>query len=150
MTEDQFLMALYDHLLTLARNGLVTSSPHPAIHMDVEQLKRDHPDWQFDMGEWRWIIEGTRDHWWLSITDDRFPGKERPYRLDPRGDFEFFTLARKVLAMSGTSVRERISSYVNMLLTHMDEKLIGQTEAFHAYEAGATSDNPPWIHTTFP
>ena len=111
MTEDQFLAALYDHLLTLAQNGVITSSPHPAFqHMDMEQLKRDHPDWQSDSGEWRWIIHGTRDRWWLFITDDRFPGQERPYRLDPRGDIEFFAIARKVLAVHGTSVRERISS----------------------------------------
>ena len=151
LTEDQFLTALYDYLLTLAQNGVITSSPHPAFqHMDVEQLKRDHPDWQFDDGEWRWTIQGTRDHWWLEITDNRLPGKECPYRLDPRGDPEFFALARKFRAMHRTPVREWISFYVITLLTHMDEKLVGQTEALHAYEAGATPDNPPWIHTTFP
>ena len=82
--------------------------------------------------------------------DNRLPGKECPYRLDPRGDPEFFALARKFRAMHRTPVREWISFYVITLLTHMDEKLVGQTEALHAYEAGATPDNPPWIHTTFP
>ncbi|PSR24492.1 MAG: hypothetical protein C7B43_18890 [Sulfobacillus benefaciens] len=91
MSEDQFLITLYDHLIPLAQNGVISSSPHPADqHIDVKQLQRDHPDWPFDRGEWRWTIQGTRDRWWLTIVDDRFPGRDCPYRLNPRGDVEFF------------------------------------------------------------
>ncbi|POB09663.1 hypothetical protein [Sulfobacillus sp. hq2] len=36
---------------------------------------------------WRWILHGTRAHWWLEIQDDTIPELlGRPYYLDPQSD----------------------------------------------------------------
>jgi hypothetical protein len=34
---------------------------------------------------------------------------------------------------------------VSSILTDLDEKIFGQSEALEAYENGATAANPPWV-----
>jgi hypothetical protein len=67
----------------------------------------------------------------------------RPYRLDPVGDPGFFAWAQS----QGLDTLEKIRFVVTTLVTYMDEKLIGQAEAYHAYQKEATIHNPPWVHT---
>ncbi len=137
MTEDQFLTVLYDHFLTLAQNGVIMSCSHPVFPpMNREPLKRDHPDW---------LVNGDEPFKARAIAGD-CPSPaivflvRSPLIVWSRVVVEFCALARG--SLYGTSVREQISSYVNMLLTHMDEKLEGQTQAFRTYAAGAMSGNP--------
>lgn len=141
MNESQFLKVLYD---ALTGNGQQTMRTHP-------NLESVHPEWNRpsnpnrsprNMG-WKWVFGGTRDRWWLEITDERPPMNGRPYRLDPVGDPGFFAWAQS----QGLDTLEKIRFVVTTLVTYMDEKLIGQAEAYHAYQKEATIHNPPWVHT---
>ncbi len=140
LLESQFLASLYSALKGISQNGILVSNVQEESHSDITRSAYRVIPHKFG---WRWILRGTAERWWLEILDDRAPMRGRPYYIDPHGDEEFFALA----AVSDVTTSDRITYFVSMLLTHMDEKLVGQKEAHRAYSEGATIDNPPWIHT---
>ena len=110
----------------------------------VELENPDHPA----ESRWRWILHGTREHWWLEIQDDTIPELiGRPYYLDPQGDPSFFDCAWSPNPSDDATRPENVHDYFVSIITYMDEHLFGQSEALRAYKAGATPDHPPWIHT---
>ena len=112
----------------------------------VEEDNPDHPE----QSHWRWILRGTRERCWLEIHDDRIAELiGRPYYLDPVGDPSFFDWAWRPDSTDDMTRPEGLHAFFVSIGTWMDENLMGQAEAIHAYQAGATPDNPPWIHTTF-
>ncbi len=141
MDENTFLAVLYDALIALAgTDGTFHSDSGREFPSDEEK-----PDtWRNALG-WQWTLHGGRQHWWLEIRDDRPPVNGRPYLLDPRGDYEFYHLAQEAPHFSDWASPQDgpVFHFVSMLLTHMDEKLVGQTEAWRAYENGAALANPP-------
>lgn len=128
--EHQFVERLYDVLIEQSTHGIIRAIPN----------QPGGPTWQ-------WTIQGTRSQWWLYVQDDREPElRNCPYYLDPIGDPEFFRLAWDTNLTS----MDKLPYFVTMIATHMDENLFGQGEALFSYKAGATSDDPPWIHITEP
>ncbi len=132
--EQEFLERLYDALIHQSTRGIIRAIP-------------DQPRGP----AWQWTIQGTRSHWWLYIQDDRDPElRNRPYYLGPVGDPEFFGLAWHADSQLNLTSPDKLPYFISAIATHMDEKLFGQGEALLAYQAGATPDNPPWIHITEP
>ncbi len=134
--ETAFLGLLYDEFQKIKDPNEVVEEDHP-----------DHPE----QSHWRWILHGTREHWWLEIWDDRIAELVgRPYYLNPQGDLSFFDSAWSPDPKFDQTQPEKLSQFFTTITTSMDENWLGQAEALHAYKTGATSDNPPWIHTHGP
>ena len=79
-------------------------------------------------------------------------GRDRPYDLVPYNNPSFIELCEEIYDEQHPEPDTRMDYCVGSLFVDMEEKLLGKTEAVHAYKAGATRDNPPRIHptTTFP
>ncbi|MCY0909771.1 MAG: hypothetical protein OWR62_15450, partial [Sulfobacillus thermotolerans] len=132
--ETAFLTFVYDEF----QKG---KGPHDIVE---DGFDPNHPD----QSPWRWILHGTREHWWLEIQDDTIPELVgRPYYLDPRGDPSFFDCAWSPNPFDDITRRENVHHWFVSIITYMDEHLFGQTEALRAYKAGASPNQPPWIHT---
>lgn len=141
MGEASFLGSLYDELIGVARNGTIVSDLKEEI--EPEGIPDAYRRASVRVLGWRWIIHGDRERWWLEVIDDRPPMEGRPYYIDPPGDKEFFELAQHANLITPDQVRY----YMFMLITHMDEKLVGQAEAHRAYSRARPIEGPPWIHT---
>ncbi|SMC02011.1 hypothetical protein SAMN00768000_0220 [Sulfobacillus thermosulfidooxidans DSM 9293] len=152
----EFLEQLYWALWNRSEGGLVTSQPRvgPGSHhpeLSREQLRHQHPDWNLtDLADWEWRIEGSPNHWWLRIIDERLLGRDHPYYLVPYDNPLFVALCEEFYDDVHPEPDKRMEYCVGTLFINMEEKLLGQTEALRAYETGATSDNPPWVYTTEP
>ena len=150
----EFLEQLYQTLWDRSETGIIASQPsvgpgsrYPEITR--EQLRQQHPDWNLiELADWEWHIGGTLSHWWLRIIDERVLGRDRPYDLVPYNNPLFIELCEEFYDEQHPEPDKRMDYCVGSLFVDMEEKLLGQTEALHAYEAGATPDNPPRIHTT--
>lgn len=152
----EFLEQLYGALWDRSEDGLIASQPHVgpgSRHPELsrEQLRQKHRDWNFiELADWEWHIESTSTHWWLRIIDERILGRDRPYNLVPYNNPLFVALCEDFYDEQHPEPDKRMDYCVGTLFVNMEEKLLGQTEALHAYETGATPDNPPWVYTTEP
>ena len=131
--ETAFLTFLYDEF-----------QKNKGPHNIVEEDDPDHPA----ESRWRWILHGTREHWWLEIQDETIPELVgHPYYLNPQDDPCFFDLAWSPNPSDDSTRPENIHDFFVTLGTWMDEHLFGQAAALRAYKTGATTDQPPWVHT---
>ena len=137
--EQEFLRRVYFAFLEMSVNGIIEGST-------------ERPPWLTEpLPGWQWLLHGHADKWWLEVHDERNPElRGRPYLLDPLGDVNFFDRAWDPDPTTDATRPENLHYFLTSITTYMDENLIGQAEAIQAYQAGATPDNPPWIHTTNP
>lgn len=138
ITEEQFLGALYDALTARHREGRAPWNVGGSAAMPSrDKLHPSSPRFQDD---WHWELYGTRAHWWLAIVDPRYPGPEYPYRIDPKGDPGFFATAETL------NLLDDIETFIEVgLITPMDERDLGQSQAQAAYDQGKTASDPPWV-----
>ncbi len=135
--EDQFLASLYDHVTAHQQN----KARNEANSTSIRAQDKLHPPEPRFQENWSWGLKGSREDWWLEIVDPRFPGPEYPYRIAPKGDPTFFGSGQE------TNLLDNIDSFIEVLITMMEEGALGQVEARSAYENGASSADPPWIRT---
>lgn len=140
--EDEFLSVLYEGLKARQRERRVPWNTRTTTGMPSgDKLHPPHPRFQ---DEWRWDLKGSRDHWWLEIVDPRYPGPEYPYRLAPMDDPAFFRTAK------ATNLLDKVDTFIELLITMMEENNLGQSQAKLAYDQGATASNPPWVRCVDP
>ena len=137
MTEQQFLMELYDRLK-------VWEEQWPRQPKRLPSRDKLHPASPRFQESWHWEVNGSRESWWLTIVDPRYPGPEYPWRVMPKGDPAFFPVAREQAHLI-----RNIDTFIDVVLvTRMEEFDLGHTNAEAAYNQGATSSDPPWVSTT--
>lgn len=139
ITETQFLGSLYDSLASRRQEDRVPwNTKAKAWLPSPDKLHPSKPRFQDD---WHWELKGSREHWWLEIVDPRYPGPEYPYRLIPTDDPAFFQSAQS------NNLVDTPDTFIELLITMMDEQDLGQSQAEAAYNQGANADAPPWVHT---
>ncbi len=148
----EFLAALYDALMSDATaDGVLRSTPKigpgsPMPNWTVERMMREHPDFNVsDLGDWRCQIQGTREQWWMDIVDERMPGHDKPYRISLYENEKYLNYLAAETIRQGRVTSAEIGYSVSSILTDLDEKIFGQSQALEAYESGATAANPPWV-----
>ena len=143
VTEDEFLTALYDPLVTFVK---AREAFDPLAFVDVEKLHPRHPRWS---PGWHWVVAGDKNDWWLEVLDERPRWAHHPYRLDPKGDQAFFAGIRGRHDLPSDVTEPGFLNYFCAELSElMGDERFGQEQALTAYRHGATTDNPPWVHTT--
>ncbi len=138
MAKNQFLELLYDCLRARQHENRV---PWRKVNPRLPSRDRLHPRQPHFQDTWHWKLQGSREHWWLEIVDPRFPGAEYPYRI-AQDDPAFFETAQNLHLVDDRETFIEVG-----LITPMEEQDLGQVQAKAAYDQGATSDNPPWVHT---
>ena len=151
----EFLAVLYEALMDEATtDGVLHSIPKvgpgsPMPHWTVERLMREHPGPNVsDLGDWHCQLHGTRNQWWMEIVDERMPAQDKPYRVSLYENALYLNYLAAETLRQGRVTSEEISYSVSSILTDLDEKIFGQSEALEAYENGATAANHPWIVMT--
>ncbi len=136
ITKQEFLKRLYDRLLSQELWPKQTFwLPSPG------QLHPRQPHFQ---DSWHWKLQGSRTEWWLEIVDPYHLGSEYPYRI-AQDDPAFFETAHFMHLVND------IDTFIDAgLITAMEEGDLGQDQARRAYDQGAISSTPPWIHTHNP
>jgi len=150
-TCDKFFVQLYPELWKFGEGGHVHSKPrfgtgsdHPEINL--EPLHASHPNWnRTEFADWGWQILGTPTDWRLRVWDDNLLGRDRPYDLIPYHSRLFLGLCEEFCDPHHPEPDKRMDYCVGSLVVAMEEKLLGQTVALHAYEAGATATDPPQL-----
>ena len=136
VTEGQFLMALYDRLKA-------REEQRPPQLERLPSRDKLHPASPRFQESWHWEVHGSRESWWLTIVDPRYPGAEYPWRVRPSGDPAFFRMAHEQARL----IRD-IDTFIDVVMvTLMEELDLGHTNAEAAYNQGAASSDPPWVST---
>lgn len=141
--EGPFLVALYDALKGREESRRFPWNAGTEWLPSRDQLHPAQPRFQ---EPWRWQLHGSRESWWLTIVDPRYPGPEYPWRVRPQGDPGFFSVACEQIPL----MRD-IETFIEVVMvTRMGERDLGHTNAETAYSQGAVASDPPWVSTAMP
>lgn len=141
MNDAEFTMALYDAVLNAGRHGEVPVQFEEPNDQVLPQRCLSKP--------WEWRVLGYKVFWFLQIRDRRPPILGRLYQLDAMHNF--FPWAHAL----GMATPQRVSEFVQVLVSAMDAQELGQREAatnpewarcgeyFNPWADRLTSETPP-------